>query len=99
MFVVTDHEMVMHANVERRGGFYDLVGHVHIGAGRGRVAGRVIMHDDLGGDSQFQLALHHFANIKRGVINAASLLHFVGEMDIFVIEKKTGATTPPVHFP
>jgi|OM-RGC.v1.035917029 hypothetical protein len=59
----------------------DFLRHEDVVFGRYWVAGRVIMHDDLGGDSQFQLALHHFANIKRGVVNAASLLHFVGEMD------------------
>ena len=66
--------VVVHGNAERFCDVDDRFGHLDVGLRRGRIAGRVIVHQDQRARRQFQRALDHLARIDRRVVDGAGLL-------------------------
>ena len=67
-------QVVVQHNAELAAGVLDLFGHIDIGLGRGRIAGRVVVDHDDRRRAQFQRPLDHFAGIDRGVVDGAGKL-------------------------
>jgi hypothetical protein len=59
-----DHHMVMKGNAKGAARFGQCLGHFHIRAGRGRIAGRMIMREDDGCRVVVQRTLDHFARVS-----------------------------------
>jgi len=76
---LADDDVIVHGNAERARHRDDLLRHLDVRAGRRRVAGGMVVHEDDGGGRQFQRPLDHFARIDRRVIDGADLLQFVGD--------------------
>src|SRR5579864_5276124 len=69
MVPAADHEMVVHLDVQRLCRIGDLAGHDNVAAARCGIAARMIVHQDEGGGTQLQRALHHFPRIDGGMID------------------------------
>jgi hypothetical protein len=88
MPLLADDNVVVHGNAERLRHLDDLLGHLDVGAGRRRVAGGVVVHQDHRGGREFECALDHLAGIDGGVVDGADLLDLVGDELVALVEEQ-----------
>ena len=94
MPVLADDDVVMDGDAERLGGIDDRLGHLDIGARRGRVAARMVMDQDDGGGGKLQSATHDFPRIDGRVVDRALALHLVRDECIALVEEQDADVFP-----
>ena len=88
MPAAADDDVVVHRDAEWFCGVDDVLGDRDVRLRRGRVAGRVVVHQDQRRGAQFQGALDDLTGVDRGVIDRAALLLLVGDQRVLAVEKE-----------
>ena len=83
-----DDQVVVHRDAERLGGVDDVARDGDVGLRRGRVAGRMVVHQDQGGGVQFEGALDDLARVVRRVVDRAALLPLVFDQHVLAVEEQ-----------
>lgn len=86
--IAADDDMIMEHNTKLAASFLNLLGHGNIAFRRARIAARMIMRHDDRRRPEFQGSADDFSRIYRCVVNRSYLLHFIGNQEVFTIEKK-----------
>ena len=88
MTILADDDVIMHDDTHLGTDIGDGSGHVDIGFGRGRVAGRVIMREDDATGGKLQRPRDDLARIDRRMIDGPDLLYLIGDQRILLVEKQ-----------
>jgi len=88
MPAAADNHMVVHCYPKRLAGADDVLGHRDVGLGWGRVARRMVVHQDQGRGAQFERTFDHLAGIDRGVVDGTALLLLVGDQRVLAVEEQ-----------
>ena len=88
MALFADDDVVVNDDAERFAGGHDRLGHLDIGARRGRITGRVIVYQHNGCRRQIERPFHHLAHLDRCVVHGALLLHLVGYDLVALVEEQ-----------
>jgi len=83
-----DDQVIVHRDAERLRGIDDVARDGDVGFGRGRVAGRMVVHQDQGGSVEFEGALDDLARIDRRVVDRAALLPLVLDQHVLAVEEQ-----------
>lgn len=81
-------DVVVDGDPQRRCGLDDVFGDGDVGLRRGRVARRVVVHQDERRGAQLKRALDDLAGIDRRVVDRAALLLFVGDQRVLAVEEQ-----------
>lgn len=88
MAVLADDDVVVHNDVERPGGRDDRLRHLDVRTGRGRVAGRMIVHEYDSRRRKLQRTSRNFARIGWGVVYRPNLLNLISDERVFLVEEQ-----------
>jgi len=86
--VAADNDMVVQYHAERGGGLLDILGHGDVGLGWGRIARRMIVHQDQRRGAELERALDDLARIDRRMVDGSALLAFILDQYILAIEEQ-----------
>src|SRR3984957_17844657 len=88
MPTAADDDVVVYSDAERLRGIDDVLGDGDVSFGWGRVARRVVVHQDQRGGAQLQRALDDLAGIDRRMVDRAALLLLVGDQRVLAVEEQ-----------